>query len=128
MHEVTSQRSKSPNITRTDDERSPLLPKVAVSSVQQCGTDDDLSTHTLSAEISAAKLRWIMTSVWIGTFCAGLGTPFYFSSWEAQREQKREKLLISFIQTQVSLPLSDRQLPPNSTRYRFSHGLRLRIS
>ena len=75
MHEVTSQHPNSPNIPKANDERSPLLPKGAISSVQQYDTDDDLSTHTLSDEISTAKLRWIMTSVWIGTFCAGLGTP-----------------------------------------------------
>ena len=75
MQEVTSQHPDSPNNPKANDERSPLLPKGAVSSVQQYDPDDDLSTHTLSDEINTTKLRWIMTSVWIGTFCAGLGMP-----------------------------------------------------
>ena len=78
MHEVTSQHPNPPNIPRADDERSPLLPKCAASSVQQDVTADELPTQAICDEISTAKLRWIMTSVWIGTFCAGLGMPWNF--------------------------------------------------
>ncbi len=78
MREVASQHPNSPNIPRADDERSPLLPKCAASSVQQDATADEISTQPVSDEISTAKLKWIMTSVWIGTFCAGLGMPRNF--------------------------------------------------
>ena len=128
MHEVTSQHPNSPNIPRADDERSPLLPKCAVSCVQQYGTDDDLSTHTLGDAVSTAKLRWIMTSVWIGTFCAGLGTPWSFLARVGEPSENKTVNAANLIQTQVLLPHSDRQLLPNLTLYRFSRGSRLRIS
>ena len=89
MREVTSQHPNSPNIASADDERSPLLQKCAASSVQQADTDDDLSTHTLSDEVSTTKLRWIMTSVWIGTFCAGLGTPYRVHSRLGQSSENK---------------------------------------
>lgn len=93
MHEANSQHPNPPNTPKADDERNPLLPKCATSCVQQYGTEDDLSTHTLSDEISTAKLRWIMTSVWIGTFCAGLGTPWSLLArvGEPSEKQKRGK-------------------------------------
>ena len=75
MHEVTSRHPNSPSIPKAHDERSPLLSKSGASCVHKDITADDLSTHTIGDEISTAKLRWIMTSVWIGTFCAGLGMP-----------------------------------------------------
>lgn len=128
MHEVTSQYPNSPNIASADGERSPLLPKCGASCVQQAGTDDDLSTHTFSDEISTAKLRWIMTSVWIGTFCAGLGTPWSFLTRVGEPSENKSVNAANFIQTQVLLPRSDRPLLPNSTLYHFSPGSRLRIS
>ena len=73
MHEVPSRHPNSPNIPKADDERSPLLSKCGASCAEEDVTADDLSTQAISDEISTAKLRWIMTSVWIGTFCAGLG-------------------------------------------------------
>lgn len=93
MHEANSQHPNPPNTPKADDERNPLLPKCATSCVQQYGTEDDLSTHTLSDEISTAKLRWIMTSVWIGTFCAGLGKPWSLLArvGEPSEKQKRGK-------------------------------------
>ena len=75
MHEVTSRHPNSPNIPRADDERSPLLSKSGASCVEEDVTVDEVSTQAISDEITTAKLRWIMTSVWIGTFCAGLGMP-----------------------------------------------------
>ena len=78
MHGVTNRHPNSPNFPNADDERSPLLSKGGVSCLQKDVTADDLSTHTISVEISTAKLRWIMTSVWIGTFCAGLGMSWSF--------------------------------------------------
>lgn len=89
MHEVTSQHPNSPDTPKADDERSPLLPKCTASCVQKYTTTDELSPQAISDEISTAKLRWIMTSVWIGTFCAGLGMPWSFAclTLRAQREQ-----------------------------------------
>ena len=78
MHEVTSQHPKSPNIPRADDERSPLLPKLVAPCAQPDATADERSTQAIDSEISTAKLKWIMTSVWIGTFCAGLGRLWSF--------------------------------------------------
>ena len=62
---------------------------VSASESGQADTDDDLSTHTLSDEISTAKLRWIMASVWIGTFCAGLGTPYRVHSRLGQSSENK---------------------------------------
>ena len=53
-----------------DDEESPLLPKVSTPSSQQ---KDKVLKEAKVEEISPIKLKWIMASVWIGTFCAGLG-------------------------------------------------------
>ena len=53
-----------------DDEESPLLPKVSTPSSQQEGK---VLKEAKAEEISASKLKWIMASMWIGTFCAGLG-------------------------------------------------------
>ncbi len=78
MHEATSQHPDTPNIPRAVDEQSPLLPKSVAPGVQPDATADELSTQSIDNEISTAKLKWIMTSVWIGTFCAGLGRPWSF--------------------------------------------------
>lgn len=56
--------------SRGDEEESPLLPKVSTPSSQQ---EDKVLKEAKAEEISSNKLKWIMTSVWIGTFCAGLG-------------------------------------------------------
>ncbi|KAL2056740.1 hypothetical protein ABVK25_003134 [Lepraria finkii] len=55
--------------SRGDEEESPLLPKVSTPSSQQ---EDKVLKEAKAEEISSSKLKWIMTSVWIGTFCAGL--------------------------------------------------------
>ena len=55
------------------DEESPLLPKVAVQHPHSLPTDDTVLKTKNIEEVSFGKLLCIMVSVWIGTFCAGLG-------------------------------------------------------
>ena len=53
-----------------DDEESPLLPKVSIPSSRQ---EDKVLKEAKVEEVSPSKLKLVMASVWIGTFCAGLG-------------------------------------------------------
>lgn len=57
----------------SNTEESPLLPKAQRSNAQQGDAKDIVQNDDVVEEISPRKLIWIMTSVWIGTFCAGLG-------------------------------------------------------
>lgn len=59
--------------TKCIDEGNPLIPKVLTSLSQQCPMRDKALDEASDENISPRKLKWIMASVWIGTFCAGLG-------------------------------------------------------
>ncbi len=65
--------SESPQLTRIDEE-TPLLPKVSVEGLQPSAQENAGQKETKDEWVVTSKLVWIMLSVWIGTFCAGLGT------------------------------------------------------
>jgi hypothetical protein len=52
------------------DENSPLLSKCPENNYKSIAPRDQQDAEE---EISTSILAWIMTTVWIGTFCAGLG-------------------------------------------------------
>ncbi|KAM0804156.1 major facilitator superfamily domain-containing protein [Usnea florida] len=54
------------------DERSPLISQVPVTGLGERNLSRKPSSQLQEKAVSPAKLRWIMASVWIGTFCAGL--------------------------------------------------------
>ncbi|CAD6587835.1 MAG: hypothetical protein ASARMPREDX12_003021 [Alectoria sarmentosa] len=53
-------------------ETGPLLPQVPITGLERRISDQANSHETEETTISPRKLKWIMASVWIGTFCAGL--------------------------------------------------------
>ena len=55
------------------DETSPLIPQIFVVEPDGLLVDRQQSERAEEKEISSSKLKYIMASVWIGTFCAGLG-------------------------------------------------------
>lgn len=65
-------------------ETSALLLQVPITGPERCLSDQANSHETEEKTISPRKLKWIMASVWIGTFCAGLGEqPYIVSSFNA---------------------------------------------
>ena len=65
-------------------ETGPLLPQVPITGLERRISDQANSHETEETTISPRKLKWIMASVWIGTFCAGLGEqPHIVSSLKA---------------------------------------------
>jgi hypothetical protein len=55
------------------DERAPLLAKIDNETAQDSIHDDLLLAKIGHDEPNRNKLWWAMASVWLGTFCAGLG-------------------------------------------------------
>ena len=55
------------------EESNPLLTTPTIDGSRSYGSDDVGTTPPQSERLSTSKLLWIMISVWIGTFLAGLG-------------------------------------------------------
>lgn len=55
------------------DEESPLLVKPAINGAEGQYRDSTNTRISEDGRLSKAKVLWIMSSVWIGTFVAGLG-------------------------------------------------------
>ena len=55
------------------NETSPLLSQVPITGLEGRDLPREPAAQLEEKAVSPAKLRWIMASVWIGTFCAGLG-------------------------------------------------------
>ena len=59
--------------SQTIDEYSPLLHKTNHNETGEQTTHDDGSPSAESKKLATSSLLWIVSSVWIGTFTAGLG-------------------------------------------------------
>ena len=55
------------------DECSPLLSPLSQNEFKSYTYEDSVAAKPHTEELDARNLLWIMSSVWIGTFCAGLG-------------------------------------------------------
>ena len=55
------------------EECSPLLPTISHHESKSYTFEDSVPAKPHTEPLDAKKLLWIMSSVWIGTFCAGLG-------------------------------------------------------
>ena len=55
------------------EECSPLLPTISHHEAKSYTFEDNAPAKPHTEPLDTKKLLWIMSSVWIGTFCAGLG-------------------------------------------------------
>ena len=62
-----------PPTTHSFDEYSPLLQKTSHHDFADLPSDREPTQAAKDKQLSTSSLLWIMTSVWIGTFLAGLG-------------------------------------------------------
>ena len=63
-----------PLTTHSVDEYSPLLQKPSYDGIRNPYTDNDEVIRKSKREgLDSTSLFWIMSSIWIGTFTAGLG-------------------------------------------------------
>lgn len=76
----SARHSRLPSVASSSasiEESSPLLTTpsvdVPIDGSKSYGSDDLGTTAPQSERLSTSKLLWIMISVWIGTFLAGLG-------------------------------------------------------
>ncbi len=58
------------------DECSPLLSTVSHHEFKSYALEGSIPAKPHTEQVGARKLLWIMSSVWIGTFCAGLGESY----------------------------------------------------
>ena len=62
------------------EECSPLLSTISHHEVKSYTIEDSVPAKTHTEQLDARKLLWIMSSVWIGTFCAGLGESYQITA------------------------------------------------
>ena len=58
------------------DECSPLLSTLSHHEFKSYTLEDRVLAQPHAEQVDARRLLWIMSSVWIGTFCAGLGESY----------------------------------------------------
>ena len=71
------------------DECSPLLSATSQHEYKSYTFPDAVPAKPHTEELDARNLLWIMSSVWIGTFCAGLGESYPVTGAMALREAAR---------------------------------------
>ena len=62
------------------DECSPLLSTIPHHEYKSYIFEDRVPAKTPTEQLDARNLLWIMSSVWIGTFCAGLGESYLITA------------------------------------------------
>ena len=62
------------------EECSPLLSTISHYESKSYTFEDSVPSEPPTEQLDARKLLWIMSSVWIGTFCAGLGESYLIAS------------------------------------------------
>ena len=68
------------------EECSPLLATIPHHEYKSYTFEDSVPAKPHTEQLDARKLLWIMSSVWIGTFCAGLGGSYPITAAMALEE------------------------------------------
>ena len=71
------------------EECSPLLSTISQHESKSYTFEDSIPAKPHTEQSDARKLLWIMSSVWIGTFCAGLGGSYLITAAMALEEARR---------------------------------------
>ena len=71
------------------EECSPLLSTIPHHEYKSYTFEDSVPAKPHTEQLDARKLLWIMSSVWIGTFCAGLGGSYLITPAMALEETGR---------------------------------------
>ena len=71
------------------DECSPLLSTTSHHEFKGYTFEDAIPAKPHTEQLDARKLLWVMSSVWIGTFCAGLGESYPITAAMALGEAAR---------------------------------------
>lgn len=71
------------------DESSPLLSTTSQHEVKSYTFEDAVPAKLHTEQLDSRNLLWIMSSVWIGTFCAGLGESYLITAAMALGEAGR---------------------------------------
>ena len=71
------------------EECSPLLSTTSHHETKSYTFEDSLPAKPHTEQLDARNLLWIMSSVWIGTFCAGLGESYLSTAAMASEEAGR---------------------------------------
>ena len=89
----SSSRVQSPVLSVSSltslDECSPLLSTTSHQEYKGYTCEDAIPAKPPIEQLDARKLLWVMSSVWIGTFCAGLGESYPVTAAMALGEAAR---------------------------------------